>query len=308
MSLKRIASALLLPASFAVQAAPALQHGRLDVDGVSVFYREAGDPARRTLVLLHGFPASSQMYVELMQSLADRYHVIAPDYPGFGHTTVAEGARFEPSFDGITDVMERFLAKKGLTRYALYMQDFGGPVGMRLAVRHPEQVSALVVQNANAYDEGLSDELRKNIRFMSAGINAETRPAFDGVVSPKTVHFMFTAGTRHPEQLNPDGWTLADASLQVPANRAVQQLLLADYHRNVEQYPVWQRYLREHKPATLVVWGRNDPLFTPAGATAIRRDLPTAEVHLLDTGHFALQEDHAEIARYTARFLDRVVR
>lgn len=291
-----------------VAAAPVVTHGRLDVDGVSVFYREAGDPVRPTLVLLHGFPASSQMYAGLIEDLADRYHVVAPDYPGAGHTTVAEGAKFEPTFDGVTDVIERFIERKGVRRYALYMQDFGGPVGFRLAQRRPAAITALVLQNANIYEEGLSAKLRDNIALMAEGVNERTLPAFELVLSPASVQFMFTAGSRRPEALDPDNRALADAGLRAPFNREVQMRLLADYRSNVERYPAWQRYLREHKPATLVVWGRNDPLFTSAGATAVRRDLPTAEVHLLDTGHFALQEDRAAIAARVGDFLQRQLR
>ena len=304
---KFIAAALALATSLATHAAGAtFSYGKVDVDGVEVFYREAGNPQHRTLVLLHGFPSSSQMYAGLMEDLADRYHVIAPDYPGSGHTVVKDGARFVPTFDGVTDVMERFLQKKGLDRFALYLQDFGGPVGMRLAVRHPEWVSALILQNANAYEEGLSTKLRDNIAFMKAGVNPTTQRAFDGVLSAPSVAFMYTAGTKHPERQNPDSQALANAGLASTFYRQVQMNLLADYHTNVALYPEWQRYLREQRPATLVVWGRNDPLFTAAGAEAVKRDVPKAEVHLLDTGHFALEEERAAIGTRVADFLGRL--
>ncbi len=294
--------------SLMAQAAPVVRHAQADVDGVRVFYREAGDPARPTLVLLHGFPASSQMFTGLMEDLADRYHLIAPDYPGAGHTEVPDAARFTPTFDGVADVMEKFLQQRKLTRFALYMQDFGGPVGLRLALRHPEWISALVVQNANAYEEGLSDELRRNIGFLAGGIDDKTRPALEHVLGADSVRFMFTAGSRRAEAVDPDAQTLANAALADPFNRRVQMSLLVDYHSNVERYPAWQGYLRERHPPTLVVWGRNDPLFTAAGAQAWRRDVPSAEVHLLDTGHFALQEDRTAIAGFVRDFLARTVR
>jgi len=305
--LKRALFVVAALLSFMAQAAPPVRHAQADVDGVRVFYREAGDPARPTIVLLHGFPASSQMYTGLMEDLADRYHVVAPDYPGFGHTQVSASAHFVPTFEGETDVMEAFLQQRKLTRFALYMQDFGGPVGMRLAQRHPEWISALVVQNANAYEEGLSDELKRNIAFLSAGIDDKTRPALDHVLGADSVHFMFTAGSRDQEAIDPDAQVLANAGLAEAFNRQVQMSLLVDYRSNVERYPAWQGWLRDHRPPTLVVWGRNDPLFTPAGAQAWKRDVPGAEVHLLDTGHFALQEDRTAIAGLMRDFLARRV-
>jgi pimeloyl-ACP methyl ester carboxylesterase len=306
--LKQALAAAAALLSLMAQAAPLVRHAQADVDGIRVFYREAGDPALPTLVLLHGFPASSQMYTGLMEDLADRYHVIAPDYPGSGHTQVPPAARFTPTFDGVADVMERFLQQRKLTRFALYMQDFGGPVGMRLAERHPEWISALVVQNANAYEEGLSAELKRNIGFLAAGIDDKTRPALEHVLGADSVRFMFTAGCREPEAVDPDAQVLANVALADDFNRRVQMALLVDYHSNVESYPAWQRYLRDRRPPTLVVWGRNDPLFTPAGAQAWQRDVPEAEVHLLDTGHFALQEDRTAIAGFVRGFLARTVR
>ena len=284
--------------------APVIQHRTIDVDGVQVFYREAGDPKRTTVLFLHGFPSSSQMYAGLMARLADRYHVIAPDYPGSGHTIVGEKARFTPSFDGLAKVMEGFIRAKHLDRYALYMQDFGGPVGFRLAVAHPERVSALIVQNANVYEEGLSDQIRDNIRRTSAGINPETQAILDGITSRGSVQFMYTFGQRAPETVSPDSWTLAAGELEGEFNRHVQQSLLVDYHRNLAQYPDWQAYMKREQPPTLVVWGKHDPLFVEAGARAFARDLPKAEIQLLDTGHFALEEDTPAVAEHMRRFLD----
>ncbi|WP_341676774.1 alpha/beta hydrolase [Niveibacterium sp. SC-1] len=311
--MKNAAAALALAAvlPLSAQAAPTatsapqavIHHRTIDVDGIQIFYREAGDPQRPTVLFLHGFPASSQMYAGLMARLADRYHVIAPDYPGSGHTVVGEKARFSPTFDGLAAAMEGFIQAKQLKRYALYMQDFGGPVGFRLAVAHPERVSALIVQNANAYEEGLSDKIRDNIQRTSVGINAETQPLLDGITSRGSVQFMYTFGQRAPETVSPDAWTLAAGELEGSFNRAVQQNLLTDYHRNLPQYPAWQAYLKRAQPPTLVVWGKHDPLFVEAGARAFTRDLPRAEVHLLDTGHFALEEDTPAVAEHMRRFL-----
>ncbi len=290
-------------ADAAVPAAQVHQH-TLDVDGLPIAYREAGDPSLPAIVLLHGFPSSSYMYRNLIPHLAQRFHVIAPDYPGSGDSVAPQG--YTPTFEQLSVVMERFLARKGVRRYALYVQDFGGPVGFRIAARHPEQVTALVIQNANAYEEGLSEQIASNIRTLKAGANPRTAPVLDHILSPEGVQFMYRHGTRQPERLDASTWTLDSAVLRQPAARAVQQGLLADYHSNVAQYGAWQHYFRTAQPPALVVWGKNDPLFTPAGARAFLRDLPDAELALLDTGHFALEEDHEAIASRILAFAGRI--
>jgi pimeloyl-ACP methyl ester carboxylesterase len=290
-------------ASFAASAA-SVHYRWLEVDGMKIFYREAGDPAKPAILLLHGFPSSSQMYETLMERLADRFHLVAPDYPGSGHTVLTETARFTPTFEGLTDAMERFAQKKGLQRFALYVQDFGGPVGFRLAARQPGRIAGLIVQNANAYEEGLAPMLVGNIRHFSAGVTPETLPALEKVLSAKSVYAMYTTGMRNPEALNPDSWALAERGLVPPAHRRIQMHLLADYHTNVAAYGAWQAYFRKHQPPTLVVWGKNDPFFLEAGAHAFRRDLPRAQVHVLNTGHFALEEDDAAIAQLIAAFFN----
>jgi pimeloyl-ACP methyl ester carboxylesterase len=255
-------------------------------------------------VLLHGFPSSSYMYRNLIPQLARRFHVIAPDYPGSGDSVAPQG--YTPTFEQLSVVMERFLQRKGVRRYALYVQDFGGPVGFRIAARHPERVSALVIQNANAYHEGLSEQIASNIRTLKAGINPETDAVLENILGPDSVQFMYRHGARQPERMDAATWTLDSAVLRQPSAKAVQKGLLVDYHSNVAQYGAWQHYFRTAQPPTLVVWGKNDPLFTEAGARAFLRDLPDAEVKLFDTGHFALEEDHEAIAGSILAFAERV--
>ncbi|AIY39470.1 Alpha/beta hydrolase fold precursor [Collimonas arenae] len=289
-----------------VQAAPQVSYRIQDVDGIKIFYREAGNPANPTIVLLHGFPSSSHMYRDLIPALMGKFHVIAPDYPGSGYSEVPDGVPFTPTFDGLADVMTRFVEKKGLTKFALYVQDFGGPVGFRMAASHPEWISALVIQNANAYKEGLSSQVASDIKQLSVGINPDTERAMSQVLSPQGVQYMYKTGARNPERLNPDAWTHDEEGLQNDVNRKIQMNLLADYHSNVEQYPAWHDYFRKSQPPTLIVWGKNDPLFIEAGANAYLRDIKNAELHLLDSGHFALEEDSAEIAaRITSFFAAR---
>ncbi|WP_139798666.1 alpha/beta fold hydrolase [Andreprevotia lacus] len=303
MTAQALAAVALTAALAPALAAPVVEYRTLDVDGIQVFYREAGNPNAPTVLLLHGFPSSSQMYAGLIDALADQYHLIAPDYPGAGHTQIGKDVAFKPTFDNLTRVMTRFVELKGLNRFALYMQDFGGPVGLRMASQHPEWISALVVQNANAYDAGLSDEIRHNISSTAAGLNAQTRPALEGITSAEGVQFMYRTGLRQPQRVGPEGWTTALWGLQNPANREIQMRLIADYHTNLALYPAWQAYLRERQPPTLVVWGKNDPLFTAAGALAYGKDVKQAEIHLLDTGHFALDEETPAIAAHMRRFL-----
>lgn len=290
----------------AAQTAAAMEPGRhlIEVDGLPIAYREAGDPSLPAIVLLHGFPSSSHMYRNLIPQLAQRFHVIAPDYPGSGDSVAPAG--YTPTFEQLSVVMEHFLARKGVQRYALYLQDFGGPVGIRIAARHPERVSALVIQNANAYDEGLSDKLAANIHTLKVGINPETDAVLEKILSPGSVQFMYRHGTRQPERLDAGTWTLDSAVLGQPSAKAVQKGLLVDYHSNVAQYGAWQHYFRTAQPPALVVWGKNDPLFTQAGAHAFQRDLPNAEIRLLDTGHFALEEDNDAIAGSILAFAERI--
>jgi pimeloyl-ACP methyl ester carboxylesterase len=275
------------------------------IDGLNIFYREAGDPALPPLLLLHGFPASSFMYRELIERLAHRFHVIAPDYPGFGHSDAPSVVEFSYIFDHLADVVEKFTERLGLKRYGLYMQDFGGPVGFRLASRHPERVSFLVVQNANAYEEGLPDDFwglaRELWRDPSPANYARIREA---AMSDAALEWNYTHGVKDAARINPDSWLLQRALLARPGNKDAMAALLHDYGRNLSHYPAWQAYFRQHQPPTLVVWGANDVIFPPSGAYPYQRDLRQIDFKLLDTGHFALEELGETIAAHIERFHD----
>ncbi|WP_207957616.1 alpha/beta fold hydrolase [Streptomyces sp. YIM 98790] len=285
---------------------PRTRHRHLDVDGVRVFYRESlpERPDAPVLLLLHGFPSGSHQFRRLIDALGDRYRMIAPDYPGFGHTRTPDG--FVPTFDRLADVVEGFTDRLGLTRFALYVFDFGAPVGFRVAVRRPERITGLIVQNANAYDEGLSDAARTMIANRRGDPGAEERVGV--LFTPAVTRGQYETGTPDPELLAPDAWTLDQHFLDLPGRKEAQISLALDYHTNVDSYPVWQHWLRTHRPPALVVWGRGDPFFTERGARAYRRDLPAAEVHLLDAGHFALETELHTIAPLVDGFLQRLPR
>ncbi|MBF6435083.1 alpha/beta fold hydrolase [Nocardia cyriacigeorgica] len=272
---------------------PEVRHGFVDVDGVQVFYREAGPADGTTLLLLHGFPSASHQYRRLMDALGGRYRLIAPDYPGFGHTETPDG--FVYSFDVLADTVEGFVQRMGLDRFVLYAFDFGGPIGLRLATRHPEWIAGLIVQNANAYEEGLS-ELARNT------INAAADELGDLFTLPVT-RSQYEGGTSDPSLVSPDGWTLDQHFLDLPGRKDAQLALALDYRSNVELYPTWQAWLRRHQPPTLIIWGRGDAFFPEPGAHAYRRDLPDAELHILDTGHFALEDKLPDIVALIDRFL-----
>lgn len=300
--------ALLSPAVPALASAPAttVQHRSIAVDGVGVFYREAGPRGAPVVLLLHGFPSSSHMYRHLIPALADRYHVVAPDYPGFGYSDFPDPKRFRYSFDSYARLMQRFTQQLQLPRYAIYIQDYGAPIGLRLALRAPERVSALIVQNGNAYEEGLSsgwDPLKAYWRDPTAANREKLR----GWLDDEGIRAQYTAGMSEAqiERLAPDTWMLDRALLARPGNVDLQLDLFGDYRTNVALYPKFQAFFRERRPPTLIVWGRNDPFFTPAGAQAYRRDLPDAELHLLDTSHFALETHGAEIVALIRDFLAR---
>ena len=277
----------------------------VSVDGLNVFYREAGNPNAPTVLLLHGFPTSSHMYRELIPALADRYHVVAPDLPGFGFTEAPDRKTFKYSFDHLAEVMERFAEVLGLTRFALYVFDYGAPVGFRLAMRHPERTTALISQNGNAYEEGLSEGWNP-IQAYWKDPSPENRSALRAFLSPETTKWQYTHGTPNPERLSPDAWTVDSALLARPGNDEIQLDLLGDYQSNVKLYPQFQNYFRTQRPPLLAVWGKNDPFFLPAGAEAFKRDNPQAEIHLLDAGHFALESRGPEIAAIVRDFLAHV--
>ena len=278
----------------------------LDVDGLEIFYREAGPRDAPTILLLHGFPTSSHMFRNLIPALSDRFHLVAPDYPGFGQSAMPPLGTFDYTFDHLAGVMERFTERLGLTRYSLYVQDYGAPIGFRLAVKHPERVQALVIQNGNAYEEGLREfwePLKAYWREPSDARRAELAKALE----LEGTRWQYTHGVRRPELVSPDSWLVDQYLLDRPGNKAIQLQLFYSYGSNPPLYPQWQEYFRRHQPPTLIVWGRNDPIFPAEGAHPYRRDLKDAELHLLDTGHFALEEDGDEIARLMRRFLEKRV-
>jgi pimeloyl-ACP methyl ester carboxylesterase len=274
----------------------------VDVDGVDVFYREAGDPGAPTLLLLHGFPTSSSQYQELIDRLSDRFRLVAPDYPGFGYTNPLDGAT---TFERVADVVDRFIDALELRHYGLYVFDFGAPIGFRLATRHPERVDALIVQNGNAYEAGIGPNLAGLAPYWQDREAAE--PAARSFLQLDATRAQYVEGVAHPETLDPDLWTLDQHFLDRSGRDQVMLDLFYDYQGNVGLYPTWQAYLREHQPPTLITWGANDQYFIAEGARAYLADVPTAELHLLDTGHFALATHAEEIADLIADFHTRRV-
>ena len=274
------------------------------VDGLKVFYREAGDPQAPVVLLLHGFPTSSHMFRELIPALADRYHVVAPDLPGFGYTEAPDRATFKYSFDQLAQVVDRFTEVLGLRRYAIYVFDYGAPIGFRLALRHPERITAVISQNGNAYLEGLSEGFNP-IQAYWKDPSPENRAALRAFLTPQTTQWQYTHGAPAPERVSPDTWTLDSALLARPGNDEIQLDLFGDYQSNIALYPKFQDYLRTRRPPLLAVWGKNDPFFLPPGAQAFKRDQPDAEIHLLDAGHFALESQGPQIAGIIRDFLAR---
>lgn len=284
-------------------ALPAITvHRTLPVDGVEVFYRETRPdrPDAPVLLLLHGFPSASHQFRRLMDTLGRRYRLIAPDYPGFGHTRAPEDFRY--TFDRLADVVEAFTEQLQLPRHALYVFDFGAPVGFRLALRHPERVTGLIVQNGNAYEEGLSPDARA----LLTGQGPQAEQAVREILTLDATRSQYLTGTADPTLVAPDGWLLDQWFLERPERRRAQIELFGDYHNNVAAYPNWQDWLRRHRPPTLIVWGSGDPFFLEPGARAYLRDVPDAELHLFVTGHFALEDHLPAIAPLIAGFLDRL--
>jgi pimeloyl-ACP methyl ester carboxylesterase len=279
------------------------RYHRVEVDGIGIFYREAGPNNAPTIVLLHGFPSSSREFDTLFPLLATRYHLIAPDFPGFGQSDAPPPAQYAYTFDHLAQTIDGFLAAINLTKYSLYLHDYGAPVGFRIILAHPERLQALIIQNGNAYKEGLGAKWARIAEYWAdPKAHPEVVDAFLSFEGTKQRHI---AGTAHPERYNPDTWTDEFAHLSKPGQREIQAALLYDYRTNVASYPAWQAWLREHRPPTLVAWGANDPSFTAPGAEAFKRDLPDAEIHLLDAGHFALDEKTDEIARLILDFMSR---
>jgi pimeloyl-ACP methyl ester carboxylesterase len=275
---------------------------RIQADGVTVFYREAGPADAPVVLLLHGFPTSSFQYRELIPLLADRYHVIAPDLPGFGFTEVPAERHYQYSFDALAHTVLAFTEALALKQYALYVFDYGAPTGFRLAMAHPERVTAIVSQNGNAYEDGLGDAWAP-IRRYWADPSPANREVVREALNPAGIRSQYTDGVPNPERIKPEGYTLDAAMIARPGNMDIQLDLFLDYANNVKLYPAFQEYFRKSKPPLLAIWGRYDPFFIPAGAKAFERDNPNARVQLLDTGHFALETHVEEVAVAMRQFL-----
>ncbi len=279
-----------------------MKYNRVNIDARGIFYRETGNADAPALLLLHGFPTSSHMFRDLMPRLADRYHVVAPDLPGFGFSDAPARAEFKYTFDNLARVMQEFAEKIGLRRYALYVFDYGAPVGFRLALARPERVTAIISQNGNAYEEGLSQGWNPIQRYWREP-TPENRAALRDFLKPETTKWQYTHGVADESLVAPESYTLDTALLARPGNDEIQLDLFLDYANNVALYPKFQAYFRAQRPPLLAVWGKNDPFFLPAGAEGFKRDQPEADVHFYDTGHFALETHAAEIAAEIRKFL-----
>lgn len=286
---------------------PVTHHRTANVDGIDIFYREARPADAPAIVLLHGFPASSHMFRNLIPALADRHRVLAPDYPGFGLSAMPDRKRFDYTFAHYADLVDRWLARLGARSYALYVMDYGAPVGFRLALLHPERVTALIVQNGNAYEDGLSSPFWNALKDYWADGAADKRAALLPILSAEITRLQYTHGVKDVTRLDPASWMYDQLLLDRPGNREIQLDLFYDYRTNVALYPQIQAFFRDRRPPTLIAWGQNDPIFAAAGYRNLQRDLPDAELHLIDTGHFALEDKLDEIAPLLRDFLGRTL-
>jgi pimeloyl-ACP methyl ester carboxylesterase len=283
-------------------------HRTVKVGDLDIFYREAGPKDAPAVLLLHGFPTSSQMFRNLIPALADEYRVVAPDYPGFGHSSMPPRDRFAYTFDNLANVIDQFTGVVGLTRCALYVQDYGAPVGYRLATRRPERITAIVVQNGNAYEEGLDNDFWKPLKaYWREPASKEKRDALRNFLNYEATRWQYTHGVKNPEFVSPDGPAHDQFLLDRKGNDEIQLDLFLSYGSNPPLYPQWQEYFRTHQPPVLIAWGKNDQIFPPAGADPYKRDLKTLEYHLLDAGHFALETEGDSIARLMREFLGKHV-
>ena len=302
-----------------------VRYKTVTIDGLDVFYREAGNPNNPTILLLHGFPTSSHMFRDLIPALSDQFHLVAPDYPGYGYSSMPSVDEFDYSFDNLANIVDKFINKVGLETYSLYLMDYGAPVGFRIATKHPERVESLIIQNGNAYvegidnnfwepiqaywkdrnaiNQGLDNDWWKNVKDAYKNQNMSNDEALRFLLTLGATKWQYTNGVRNVETISPDTWDHVQPLLDREGNQEIQLQLFYSYGSNPPLYPQWQAYLREHQPPTLIVWGKNDEIFPVDGAHPYKRDLKKVDFHLLDTGHFALEEDGDVIAEHIRRFL-----
>ncbi len=278
-------------------------HRTVKIDGLDIFYREAGSKDAETILLLHGFPTSSHMFRNLIPALSDKFHLVAPDYPGFGNSSMPSLEEYDYTFDGIAAVVDSFTEKLGLHKYSLYLMDYGAPVGYRMAVKHPERVESLIVQNGNAYEEGLREFWDPIKAYWKEKSKENAEVLRNSLLTIEATKWQYTNGVRNPEIIAPENWFNDQYLMDRPGNKDIQLQLFYDYGSNPPLYPDWQAYFREYQPPALIVWGKNDYIFPAEGAHPYKRDLDNIEFHLLDTGHFALEEDGNEIAHLITCFM-----
>jgi pimeloyl-ACP methyl ester carboxylesterase len=300
-------------ASFSLRAAdgmasesdsrPVTSYKNIKVNGLDIFYREAGPTNAPTIILLHGFPTSSHMFRNLIPALADSYHIIAPDYPGYGHSSMPSVNDFDYTFDNLANVVDTFIQELGIQRYSLYVMDYGAPVGFRIATRHPERVQSLIVQNGNAYNEGLLDFWKPFRAYWKERSDANAAVMKNSLLTLDATHWQYTNGVQEQETIDPDNWLVDQALMDRPGNKDIQLALFYSYGSNPPLYPQWQAYFRKYQPPMLIVWGKNDYIFPAEGAYPYLRDLKNVDFHILNTGHFALEEDGPTIAALMRKFL-----
>lgn len=278
------------------------QYKNINVNGLNIFYREAGDPKKPAILLLHGFPTSSHMFRNLIANLEDKYYLVAPDFPGFGYSSMPRVEEFDYSFDHLSVVTENFINAIGLKKFSMYVMDYGAPVGYRIAERNPEKIQALLVQNGNAYEEGLTDFWIPIFKYWK---NPENTEEVATMLLPESTRWQYVNGVQDETRISPDNWQHDQSLLDRPGNREIQLQLFLSYGTNPPLYPKWQAYFRKYQPPTLITWGSNDAIFPPSGAHPYKRDLQNVDLHLLDTGHFALEDHHKEIGSLIDQFLQK---
>ena len=315
--------------AYAAESVSGIKYKTVTIDGLDIFYREAGNPKHPTILLLHGFPTSSHMFRNLIVELSDQFHLIAPDYPGYGYSSMPAVDKFDYTFDNLANVVDKFIDKVGLKKYSLYLMDYGAPIGFRIATKYPERVESLIIQNGNAYvegidnnfwepikaywkdrgavNQGLDNDWWKNVKAAYKKPNMTNDEALGFLLTLGATKWQYTNGVRDVESISPDTWNHVQPLLDREGNQAIQLQLFYSYGSNPPLYPQWQAYLRKHQPPTLIVWGKNDEIFPAAGSHPYKNDLKNLEFHLLDTGHFALEEDGQVIADTMRKFLDKHV-